>query len=232
MHAPRAMVLAAGRGSRLRPLTDRLPKPLVPVAGRALIDWRLEALAAAGVREVVINIAYRGAQIAEHVGDGAAWGLRVQYSDEGDHALETGGGIARALPLLGHAPFLLCNADAFCDLDLGGLAARAAALPDGTDAHLVLVPNPPEHPQGDFSLRGDAVAPRGDQALTYSGLAVLRPALLAGQGVDAFPLAPLLFDAARRGRVSGERFEGFWCDVGTPVRLARTRAHAAQAPRA
>lgn len=219
------MVLAAGRGSRLRPLTDTLPKPLVAVGGRPLIDWRLDALAAAGVQDVVINVAYRGQQIIDHVGDGRRWGLRIRISDEGAQALETGGGIARALPLLGRAPFLLCNADVFCELPLDGLVARAVALKPALAAHLVLVPNPPEHPGGDFSLRAGQVDDGGPSALTYAGLAVIRPSLVSGQERVAFPLAPLLRQAMGQGRVSGERYDGYWCDVGTPARLQQTQAH-------
>lgn len=222
---PKAMVLAAGRGSRLRPLTDELPKPLVAVGGRPLIDWRLDALAAAGVRDVVINVAYRGQQIIDHVGDGSRWGLQVRISDEGEQALETGGGIAHALPLLGAAPVVLCNADAFCDLPLDGLVARAGSLDTSLDAHLVLVRNPPEHPGGDFALADGWVSNSSQPRLTYSGLAVIRPAIVAGQPDAAFPLAPLLRTAMAQGRVSGERFDGFWCDVGTPQRLQVTQAH-------
>ena len=214
------MVLAAGRGNRLRPLTDSIPKPLVEVAGIPLIDSRLRALAAAGVCDVVINVAYRGAQIIQHVGDGAKWGLNVRYSDEGEQALETGGGIARALPLLGQQPFVVCNADAWSDMPMQGLVACAAAWPDQDLAHLVVVPNPVYRERGDFSLIGNKLSREEPRAMTYSGYSVLHPELLANPPGVAFALAPLLFEAAAARRLSGEAYGGRWCDVGTPERLA------------
>ena len=221
---PRAMVLAAGRGARLRPITDRLPKPLVPVSGTPLIDSRLAALAAAGITEVVINVAYRGSQIIQHVGDGARWGLQVQYSDEGALALETGGGIARALPLLGAEPFLVCNADAWSDMPLDGLVDLAMHWSGETLGHLVVVPKPVGQASGDFDLQGELLARGGAHAMTFSGYSVLHPALFAGTSAERFALAPLLFDAADAGRLSGEAYAGQWCDVGTPERLAALEA--------
>ncbi|NIR60422.1 MAG: nucleotidyltransferase family protein [Gammaproteobacteria bacterium] len=209
------MILAAGRGERMRPLTDATPKPLLAVGGRALIDYHLEALARAGIHEVVINLAWLGDRIRAHVGDGSAFGLSVAYSDEGDTALETAGGIVNALPLLGDDPFLVVNADIHCDCPLGALA-----LPAGRLAHLVLVDNPPWHAAGDFALApGGAIADAGDTRLTYSGIGVYHPQLFAGLGAGIVPLAPLLRAAARDGRVSGEHFRGAWHDVGTPQRL-------------
>ncbi len=213
----KAFVLAAGRGERMRPLTDRHPKPLLPVAGKPLIEWHLEALARAGVREVVINLGWLGAQIPAALGTGARWGLQLRYSDEGWPALETGGGLFRALPLLGAGPFLLVNGDVWTDADFAALCRRGLAAEDL--AHLLLVDNPPQHPRGDFGLVGDRVV-EGGPTLTYSGIALLRPALFAGCADGAFPLAPLLFRAIAGGRVSGERHPGRWSDIGTPERLA------------
>lgn len=228
-----AMILAAGRGERMRPLTDRLPKPLVPLAGRPLIEHALGRLLAAGVRDIVINLGYRGAQIREHLGDGAAWGARIRYSEEGDPPLETGGGLFQALPLLGAEPFLVVNADVYAELDLAPLAALALALPANRLAHLVLVPNPEFHRGGDFVLDGDAIVEPADPAaprLTYSGIAVLRPQLFDGCTPGRFPMAPLWRAAAARGQVGGQRYDGRWSDVGTPQRLAELESQL-QAPR-
>ncbi len=209
------MILAAGRGERMRPLTDHTPKPLLPVGGRPLIDWHLERLAAAGFREVVINLAWLGERIAEHVGDGHGYGLRVSWSREGETGLETGGGIARALPLLGDGPFLVINGDVWCDLDPTTLPGQ----PDGL-AHLVLVTNPEHNPAGDFALEGGRVVDAGGERLTFSGIGVYRPELFSGHPGGAFRLAPLLHSAVAAGRVTGSRYPGVWCDVGTPQRLA------------
>ncbi|MDN3516042.1 nucleotidyltransferase family protein [Aquisalimonas lutea] len=210
----RAMVLAAGRGERMRPLTDTTPKPLLVAGGRPLIDWHLERLAAAGVTEVVINLAWLGERIAAHVGDGSRWGLRVAYSREGERGLETGGGIVRALPLLGEAPFLVVNGDIWCDLDLSPVLTPPSGL-----AHLVLVPNPSHHPDGDFQLAGDRVVAAGGEPFTFSGIGVYSPRLFDGCPDGAFRLAPLLREAVAQGRVTGFRHDGGWCDVGTPERL-------------
>lgn len=220
----KAMILAAGRGERMRPLTDTMPKPMIAVRGRPLIEWHLAALAAAGVREVVVNLGWCGEALRARLGDGARLGLRIDYSDEGWPALETGGGVFRALPQLGEAPFLLLNGDVFCDYALPRLVARAAALPANDLAHLVLVPNPAHNPRGDFGLAGDRVVPACAERWTFSGLSVLRPALFEGCADGAFPLAPLLRDAAIRGGVSGEIHAGRWSDVGTPERLAQLEA--------
>ena len=210
-----AMLLAAGRGERMRPLTDHTPKPLLPVGGKSLIVWHIERLAAAGIHELVINHAHLGHQIEQALGDGARWGLRIRYSREGEgKALETGGGIRRALPLLGAKPFLVLNADIWSDLDPAGLR-----LADGDLAHLVMVDNPPHHPRGDFHLDGRRLLAEGEPRLTFSGIGVYSPALFAGCGPEAFPLGPLLRDTMRAGRVSGQRHAGRWFDVGTPQRL-------------
>jgi N-acetyl-alpha-D-muramate 1-phosphate uridylyltransferase len=224
----KVMILAAGRGERMRPLTDTVPKPLLPVGGKPLIVWHLERLARAGLREVVINHAHLGAQIEATLGDGARWGLSIAYSPEPEGALETGGGIANALPLLGHdEPFLVINGDIWCDWDV---AQAADVLSPGDLAYLVLVPNPPQHPQGDFSLHGsevgaDAATGGGPQNFTFSGIGVYRPQLFAGvrRGARA-KLAPLLRAAMAGQHVSGELHPGRWVDVGTPQRLAELDA--------
>ncbi|MEH6563874.1 MAG: nucleotidyltransferase family protein [Halopseudomonas sp.] len=212
----KAMILAAGKGERMRPLTLHTPKPLLPVAGKPLIQWHIEALAQAGINQLVINHAWLGEQLQQRFADGQALGVQIQWSAEGE-ALETGGGIRQALPLLGEQPFILVNGDIWTRYDFSGLA-----LPPGTLAHLVLIDNPEHNSAGDFILRDGLISnPQGgEQGLTYSGIAVLHPALLAEQPLAAFKLAPLLRDAAKQGLVSGEYFSGDWIDVGTPQRLA------------
>ena len=224
----KAMILAAGRGERLHPLTDRVPKPLLEVGGKPLVAWHLERLAAAGISEIVINLSHLGEQIAQALGDGSPWGLQVTYSQEPE-PLETAGGLAFARAQLGEAPFLLLNGDVYCELSLSALCRRAlgSAL-----AHLVLVPNPGFRHGGDFSLAaglaGNGAAPR----YTYAGVAVISPQLVnaVAPGTRA-PLAPLLRAAADAGRVSGELYEGVWADIGTADHLAgldaRLRAAAA-----
>ena len=211
----KAMLLAAGRGERMRPLTDRTPKPLLVVGGRPLVAWHLQALARAGVEEVIVNLSWLGGQIRAALGDGRLFGVRIRYSEEGSPPLETGGGIFQALPLLGPAPFLVVNGDTFTDLDLSALRLPAAA-----DARLVLVPNPPEHPQGDFVLDGENVVDREGPRLTYSGIGIFSPALFAGCTAGRFPLRPLLERAIAAGRLQGQRHDGRWLDIGTPERLA------------
>lgn len=218
------MLLAAGRGERLRPLTEHTPKALVEAGGKPLIAWHLERLAAAGCREAVINVSHLAQKIIDHVGDGGRFGLAVRYSREAE-PLETAGGIATALPLLGNEPFLLVNADTYCEVPFGPLLAhRLGAML----AHLVLVPNPAHRVKGDFSLAadriGDAAAPR----YTYAGVAVMSPQLVASvkSGVKA-PLAPLLYGAARAERLSGELYMGLWQDVGTLERLSELAAQLA-----
>lgn len=214
----KAMVLAAGRGERLRPLTDTTPKPLIPVAGEPLVARHLRALAVAGMPDVVMNVSWLAGQVRAALGDGRRWGVRITYSAEPWPPLETGGGIFHALPLLGEEPFVLVNGDVWTDLELGGLR-----LAPGMLAHLVLVPNPGHNPAGDFVLEGGRVRPGDGPRLTYGGIAVLDPALFAGCRPGRFPLAPLLREASRDGRVTGEVHEGGWLDVGTPERLQALR---------
>lgn len=210
----RAMILAAGRGERMRPLTDRTPKPLLPVAGKPLIEHHIAALAAAGFREIVINVSWLGQQIVDALGSGARFGVELAYSREQPTPLETAGGVRRALPLLGEAPFVVINGDVWTDYPLAALQPPAAL------AHLVLVDNPPHHEQGDFVLDGGRVLAGAGDRLTFSGIGVYRPALFAHlpEGVQQ-PLAPLLREAIAQGQVSGEYFRGRWIDVGTPARL-------------
>ena len=224
------MLLAAGRGERMRPLTDQQPKPLLPVAGRPLIEHHLIRLAAAGVQEVVINLGWLGEKIRAALGDGSQLGLAICYSDEGYPALETGGALRQALPLLGEAPFMLINGDVWTDYPFAQLAARE--LEPQHLGHLVMVSNPPQHPAGDFALTpcGQLEA-EGQARYTYSGLAVLRPELVASQAEGRFRLAPLLLNAMASARLTGEHFAGDWRDIGTPERLAELNAElAASAP--
>jgi len=210
-----AMILAAGRGERLRPLTETTPKALVEVRGRTLLERRLDAVRRAGVETVVINLGWLGEQIAERIGSGHDYGLNVIYSPEGDNILETGGGIHRALPLLGREPFLVVNADIYTDMPL-----PPPALADSDLGHLVLVPRPAHKAQGDFDLREGRVCESEHAAYTFSGVAIYRPEFFADCRPGRFPLAPMLRDAARAGRLAGSLYEGTWEDVGTPERLA------------
>jgi len=216
----KAFILAAGRGERMRPLTDHTPKPLLVVRGRPLIEHHLGALAAAGVREVVINLGWLGTRIRDHLGDGARYDLHIAYSEEGWPALETGGGLHRALPLLGENAFVVVNGDVYSDYPLAALVERARSLPAQDLAHLVLVPNPAHNPRGDFALEGGRIVEPAPPQHTFSGLSVLRPALFAGCQPGAFGVAPLLRAAAQRGQVGAELHRGLWSDVGTPERLA------------
>lgn len=210
----RAMILAAGRGERMRPLTDSTPKPLLHVGDKRLIEYHLEALAEAGFCEVVINHAHLGEQIEQVLGDGRRYGLSIHYSPEGE-ALETGGGIFRALPLLGEGSFVVVNGDIWCDYPFAALRGV-----ETNGAHLVLVPNPPQHPQGDFLLQHGEVSDAGEgERYTFSGIGLYHPSLFEGCEPGAFALAPLLRRAMAQGRVSGELFEGRWFDIGTPERL-------------
>ncbi len=209
-----AIILAAGRGERMRPLTDDCPKPLLDAGGRPLIDWHLEALARAGFRRVVINTAWQGHKLRAYVSDGGSWGLDVRYSDEGEHALETAGGIAHALPLLGPQPFAVINGDIHTDYPFERLT-----LPAGRLARLVLVDNPPQHPEGDFALDGSRVTTGTGARLTFAGIGVYRPALFSGLPARPIRLAPILRRAIAAGLVSGEHYRGAWHDIGTPERL-------------
>jgi MurNAc alpha-1-phosphate uridylyltransferase len=216
----KAMVLAAGRGARMRDLTDRLPKPLIPVGGKPLIERHLESLRRAGVTDVVINLGWLGEKIRETIGGGSRYGVRVQYSEEGWPALEVGGGIFHALPLLGAGPFIVVNADVYSDYPLAQLVERARTLADGTLSHLVVVPNPAYYPQGDFSLVNGRVLNEGPGRCTFSGMSVHRPEFFAGCTGGHFPMLPLWRKAAERHEIAGEMHEGRWSDVGTPERLA------------
>jgi MurNAc alpha-1-phosphate uridylyltransferase len=213
------MILAAGRGERMRPLTDALPKPLLDVGGKPLIAWHLQKLAAAGFDEVVINHAHLGTMIERTLGDGSHHGMRIRYSPEAE-ALETAGGIAAALPLLGER-FAVINGDIWCDFDFSRLHS---ALRRGDLAHLVLVDNPVQHAQGDFALRDGRVGSGDKELLTFSGIGVYAASLFNAVATGAkAPLAPLLRTAMGQDRVSGEYFGGRWCDVGTPERLYALR---------
>ena len=213
----KAMILAAGRGVRLRPLTDSTPKPLLTVGGKALIVWHLEKLAGAGFSEIVINHAHLGAMIEAELGDGARFGLAIRYSPETE-ALETAGGIAAALPLLGTQPFLVLNADIYSEFDVSAL--RGYRLDEQRLAHLVLVDNPAQHPQGDFALEHGLMRESGKPMLTFSGIGVYAPRLFGGIPAGAkVPLAPLLRKAMAADLVSGEHYRGRWHDIGTVERL-------------
>ena len=221
----KAMLLAAGRGERLRPITDDIPKALVEAGGKPLIGWHLERLARAGFREAVINVSHLGERIVERLGDGRGYSLRLRYSREPER-LETAGGIANALPLLGADPFLLVNADVYCECDfarlreMGPAMGRAPLL-----AHLVLVPNPPHRAEGDFSLHRGAVGDQPSPRYTYAGVALMKPAMVAPvKPGEKAALGPLLREAAKRRQIGGELYEGLWQDVGTIERLAELEA--------
>jgi MurNAc alpha-1-phosphate uridylyltransferase len=209
------MILAAGRGNRMRPLTDQTPKPLLEAGGKPLIAWLIERLARAHFTEIVINVAHLGDRIEAALGDGSRWGARIRYSREAE-ALETAGGIATALPLLGTDPFIVVNGDLYTDFDFSTLEA-----PRDSVAHLVLIDNPPHHPSGDFALNERRVANDGPVRYTFSGIGVYRPALFESVAAGTkCQLATVLRPAIDAGRVSGEHFKGLWLDVGTPQRLA------------
>ena len=210
-----ALIFAAGRGERMRPLSDATPKPLLSVGGKRLIEWHLEKLAQTGVREVVINTSHLAQQFPAALGDGARWGLRIAYSYEGPEPLETGGGMQRALALLGAAPFLAVNGDVWTDFDFAALPEEPAGL-----AHLVVVDNPPQHAQGDFVLRDGRLHDEAAPRLTFAGIGVYRPELIAPLAPGRFSIVPSLRAAMRAGQVGGQRHLGRWTDVGTPQRLA------------
>jgi len=212
---PKVMILAAGRGERMRPLSDRIPKPLLPVAGKPLLVHLIESLARAGLRDLVVNYAHLGRQIADYLGDGGQWGVRIAYSPEPAGGLETGGGIYQALPLLDSDPFTVVNGDIWTDYPFTNLPKTLDGL-----AHLVLVDNPPHHPQGDFCLQDGRIGADGAPRQTFSGIGVYSRRLFEQCAPGRFPLAPVLRAAMERGQVSGEHYKGRWRDVGTPERLA------------
>lgn len=210
----KAIILAAGRGERMRPLTDVIPKALLKVGKRSLIEYHIAALVRAGITDIVINHAHLGKQIEDALGDGSRYGARIVYSPEGMTGLETGGGIFRALPLLGSQPFIVVNADIWTDYPFRQLPQKPSGL-----AHLVLVNNPEFNPKGDFVLSGDRIVAEGLTCLTYSGIGVYTPELFKGCKPGVFSLVPLLRKAIASGQVSGEHYQGVWYDIGTPERL-------------
>jgi MurNAc alpha-1-phosphate uridylyltransferase len=218
----KAMILAAGLGTRMRPLTDRTPKPMLLVAGKPLIEYHVRNCARAGVTEIVINHAYLGEQIENYLGDGKKFGCAIEYSREGE-PLDTGGGIFRALPLLGKKPFIAMNADAWTDYPFGNLLDVSLEKMSGKEAvlaHLVMTDNPSQHPQGDFYLRDGLLSDAGEgDKLTWTGLRIIDPVLFANCSDGVFSIVPLLKKAMSEGRVSGEYYGGRWFDIGTPQRL-------------
>lgn len=214
----RAIILAAGRGERLRPLTDHTPKPMLRIAGKPLIERHVERLVSAGIIDIVVNHAHLGEQIEAHLGDGHQWGARIVYSPEGATPLETAGGIVAALPLLGDAPFITVNADVWTDYPFQRLVTTAAS-----EAHIVLVDNPDHNPRGDFVLTGESVRNEGERRLTFSGLSVFTPAFFAGLEFGVCSLTPLLKRAVSRGILTGSYYSGVWHDIGTPERLRALR---------
>lgn len=229
----RAMILAAGRGNRLRPLTDSIPKPLVPLCGKPLIEYHIEKLVAAGVEEIVINHAWLGEQIEQTLGNGERWGVTIHYSPEPEGGLETAGGIINALPLLGDAPFLVINGDVYCEFDFAELIEQAGSLDESRLAHLVLVPSPEFNAKGDFGLAQNGAHDSVQNAAqknstgrvlaegeyTFAGLSVLHPGLFKNMDVGFIKLAPILRDAMNANLVSGQLYEGLWSDIGTLERL-------------
>lgn len=216
----KAMILAAGRGERMRPLTDHTPKPLLTIAGKPIIVHTIERLVQAGFTELVINHAYLGSKIEAALGDGSSFGANIQYSPEGAHGLETAGGIIHALPLLGTEPFLVVNGDIFTDFDFAPLKNQSVDL-----AHLVLVPNPEHHPHGDFGITDGLVKEDAAEALTFSGIGVYNPKLFENLPQGSLKLGGLLRSKMAGGRISGQKFTGIWSDVGTPERLAELNHH-------
>lgn len=214
------MILAAGLGTRMRPLTDHTPKPLLEVGGIPLIVWHIENLYHFGFRDIVINIAYLGYKIKEFLGDGSEWGVHIIYSDEQEEgALESAGGIIKALPLLGDDMFLVVNADIWCDY----VFDPEFELPSSMLAHLILVPNPPHNPEGDFTLQGNKVLDR--EGYTFSGIGYYHPDFFRSYLYGKQSLAPILREGMRDGKVSGQLYEGKWRDIGTPERLAEINKH-------
>ena len=221
----KAMILAAGRGKRLRPITDSTPKPLVELCGKPLIEYHIEKLAQAGVSQIVINHAWLGHKLEEALGDGSRWNIQISYSAEPEGGLETAGGIINALPLLGENPFLLINGDVYCEMDYRGLVAKARAMqnesPSTLLGHLVVVPSPEHNAKGDFGLnQHQRLEPQGE--FTFAGLSVISPKLFANMEVGFIRLAPILRDAMKQGLLTGELEKGLWSDIGTLQRLQQT----------
>lgn len=210
----RAMILAAGRGARLRPLTDIMPKPLVPVDGKPLIEHHVEALASAGFQHIVINQGHLGDMLPAALGNGDRWGVNIHWSDEQPEALETGGGIHQALPLLGRAPFLVVNGDIWTDYPFARLRAVKCDY-----AHLVMVPNPRHNPEGDFALHNAVIHEEGPEKLTFGGIAVYNPRILANCEAGRFSMVPLMLRAMNEHLVTGETYKGTWSDIGSRQRL-------------
>jgi MurNAc alpha-1-phosphate uridylyltransferase len=214
----KAMILAAGRGDRLRPLTDETPKPLIKVAGTSLIEYHLNNLSHAGFKDVIINTAWLAEKIHHQLGDGSNYDVSIQYSDEGK-ALETAGGIIKALPLLGEGPFLVINGDIYCDLDLTTLSDLPALIHDQIQAHLVLVDNPEHNQKGDFSLQNGLIKNTGEAMYTFSGIGIYSAAFFAGQNNGVLSLAPIIRNKCESGLVSGQYYNGEWTDIGNIERL-------------
>jgi MurNAc alpha-1-phosphate uridylyltransferase len=215
----KAMILAAGRGERLRPLTDEIPKPLIEVGGRCLLERHLDNVKSAGIETVVINLGWLGDKIVEYVGSGKRYGLEVIYSQEGNNILETGGGIHKALPMLGSEPFLVVNGDIYTDMSVPDVSLEYEHL-----GHLVMVPTPGYRDRGDFNIEEGLICNGTDAALTFSGVAIYRPDFFDGCEAGRFSIAPMLREAADRGQLSGSLYEGLWADAGTPDRLAALKA--------
>jgi MurNAc alpha-1-phosphate uridylyltransferase len=212
----KAMILAAGRGERMRPLTDHIPKPLLEVAGKPLIIWHLEKLAKANFEEVIINHAHLGGMIEAYVGDGSRWNLKVTYSREGS-PLETAGGIKKALPLIGDQPFLVVNADIYTDFNFATIKNRNL---NDCKGHLVMVKNPKQHPDGDFFLQNNQIEREGKERLTFSGIAIYQPKIFEDINIEPVAkLAPILKKLIDAECISGEAYQGLWFDIGTPERL-------------
>ncbi len=219
----KAMILAAGRGNRLRPLTDSIPKPLVPLCGKPLIEYHIEKLAAIGVKQIVINHAWLGQQLEQTLGGGERWGVQIIYSAEPEGGLETAGGIINALPLLGEQPFILVNGDVYTDLPFQPLLERAQRMQkqSAIQGFLMLVPSPEHNAKGDFGLTESAqVTEQGEH--TFAGISVLKPELFSGMAVDFIPLAPILRQMMQRQQAEGQLYQGLWSDIGTLERLQQT----------
>lgn len=210
----KAMILAAGRGERLRPLTDEIPKPLIKVAGKSLIEYHLLNLVSAGIKEIIINTAWLAEKIHQQLGDGSNYGITIQYSDEGE-ALETAGGIVNALPLLGNKPFLVVNGDIWCDFNFSELIP----LKPGEQAHLILVNNPGHNQKGDFALQDNLIKNTGETMHTYSGIGLYSAEFFAEQNAGIVSLAPIIRNKCENDLVSGQFYDGRWTDVGTIERL-------------